>query len=89
MPANSTTTRSSLCANCLHQGNCAFEKQTTGPVLHCEMHALPSVPEPPARTQPKVTHAVAGKGLCGTCDHREHCALRVPDRIVLHCEHYQ
>lgn len=89
MPPYKTNTLTALCANCLHQGDCMFEKQANGPVLHCEMHALPSAPERQARTRPTVTHAVVGPGLCGSCEHRDHCALRIPERIVLHCEHYQ
>ena len=89
MPPNKTHTLTALCANCLYHGDCTFEKQAKDPVLHCELHTLPSAPERPARTRPTVTHAMVGPGLCGSCDHRDHCSLRVPDRIVLHCEHYQ
>ncbi|MBK9273668.1 MAG: hypothetical protein IPM49_03905 [Flavobacteriales bacterium] len=89
MPPNKITTPTTLCSNCLHHDSCMFEKQATAPVLQCELHALPLVPERPARTPDPISNGTSGGGLCATCDHRVHCALRTPDRIVLHCEHYQ
>jgi hypothetical protein len=75
--------------NCLHKGACAYERQATGPVFHCELHELPTVTAQAQRpTRPNMP-LETGAGLCATCDHRDHCALRSADRIILHCEHYQ
>lgn len=83
------TAGNSLCGNCMHQTNCIFRRQAVAPVVHCELHES-IVPRMngthQAWTPPTPTMAT---GLCATCDHRTHCTLRDPERMVMHCEQYE
>lgn len=85
----------SLCMNCVHSGHCVFERTSPTPVMQCDEHRVCTVDveEVPAASDPerKVGTApiFAPSGLCITCDHVATCTLRSPDRIVLHCAHYE
>lgn len=89
MPPTNHRSFPSLCVNCLHKGDCTYEQQATEPVIQCELHELAAVTARVHRPTPPNLPLEIGAGLCGTCDHRDHCALRSEDRIILHCEHYQ
>jgi len=79
----------SLCMNCVHSGRCVFERTAAGPVQQCDEHQVPTPPAPAPPPMVPVKNAFVPTGLCVTCDHVATCTLRSPDRIVLHCEHYE
>lgn len=76
-----------LCINCVYSGHCVFERSSVTPVLQCAEHRAP---RGAVREALSVHHAYsAPTGLCITCDHEKGCSLRSPEKIVLHCEHYE
>jgi hypothetical protein len=79
----------SLCTNCVHRGRCVFERTAAGPVQHCDEHLVIAPAQSAVPSVAPVVNDFVPTGLCVTCDHGTTCALRSPDRIVLHCEHYE
>ncbi len=89
MALTKTYTSPSLCTNCIYNGDCLYQRHALGPVLQCELHeTIPSNVITIAKVPVEVVLPRANE-LCTTCDHRTYCALRSPDRIVLHCGHFE
>lgn len=89
MALHKIITTSSLCMNCVHGGDCLFQQKATKPILRCELHRT-AEPMAKASLDPSyMKPAPAALELCTTCDHRTYCALRGPERIVLHCDHFE
>lgn len=78
----------SLCMNCLHSGHCVSERTTALPMLQCDEHRVRAVATKVTAYRPSPV-PFAPTGLCITCDHVQGCGLRSPEKIVLHCEHYE
>lgn len=75
--------------NCVHSGHCIFERTARTPVLHCAEHQVPVTAGKALPPVSRVIDSFVPTGLCITCDHVKTCSLRSPERIVLHCEHYE
>ena len=79
-----------LCYNCIYSGLCNIESQANTPIYHCEEHFVKGSDEKPFvannSKQTETTHYI---GLCSSCDHKENCALRRENEIIINCEHYQ
>ena len=78
-----------VCGNCVHDGDCVFQRNSPTTIIFCEEHEVERTIEPvhiPVRSGPVLPSV---PGLCGTCDHLKTCALRSKDRIIHHCEHYR
>ena len=83
-------TEPSLCMNCVHSGHCVFERTSPTAVLQCDEHLVKTSAPAPVQVAPQAaTNRTAPTGLCMNCDHVRTCGLRSPERIVLHCEHYE
>ncbi len=79
----------SLCMNCMHGGHCVFERTTPTAVWQCDEHLVKApAPAPVQAARPEAIWPVP-TGICVNCDHQRGCGLRAPERIVLHCEHYE
>ncbi len=78
-----------VCGNCVHGGNCVFQRTSLVPILLCEEHEVEPVIEPVhVTTRPEpITPSVSG--ICGTCDNFATCVLRSNEHITYHCEHYR
>ncbi|MCC6936639.1 MAG: hypothetical protein IT226_00320 [Flavobacteriales bacterium] len=88
-PSDRSTAFRSICINCVHDGNCAFQYTAATPILSCEEHEVERKQEPARILVPSIAPAPVIPGLCGSCVHAEQCALRDPERITYHCEHYE
>lgn len=78
-----------LCMNCVHGSHCVFERASATAVLQCDEHVVRTTTSNVARTAKEPRSFYVPTGLCTTCDHVNGCGLRSPERIVLHCEHYE
>ncbi|MBL0127927.1 MAG: hypothetical protein IPP83_10825 [Flavobacteriales bacterium] len=89
-PSGRSTASHSICTDCVHDGNCVFQRSSCTPILFCEEHEVERKQEEPVRaTMVNGVRTPVVPGLCGSCIHIEHCALRDPERITYHCEHYE
>lgn len=79
----------SLCMNCAHSGHCVFERTSPTAVLQCDEHIVKTGAPAPTKVSAQAAIWAAPTGLCMNCDHVRACGLRSPERIVLHCEHYE
>ena len=78
-----------ICANCVHNGHCVFQRTAGGPVTFCEEHETePALEAVRISVRQEITIPFV-PGLCGTCDHLNTCVLRSKDHITYHCEHYR
>jgi hypothetical protein len=84
-----TDLTTSVCHNCLHDGDCVLQRNSPTAITFCEEHAVETVLEPVRITAPEVPKAMAVHGLCGTCDNLLTCVLRSTEHITHHCEHYR
>jgi len=75
--------------NCVHSGHCVFERTSATPVMQCDEHLVPRAMIKEVVSAPRPRPYFAPSGLCITCDHVQGCGLRAPEKIVLHCEHYE
>ncbi len=82
-------TELSLCMNCVHSGHCVFERTAPTAVLQCDEHLVKASAPAPVKVVPQAPIWTVPTGLCVNCDHVRSCGLRSPERIVLHCEHYE
>ena len=83
-----------LCSACFYASACMNRSTPNKRVFECEEfcaeRCLPptfqeSLSEPRRKA---ATGDIVLKGLCSDCENREHCALRVPEGGVWHCEEY-
>ena len=88
-PSDRSTASRSICTNCMHDGDCAFQRNAAAPIHFCEEHEAERKQEPVRVMVASIAPAQTIPGLCGSCAHVEHCALRDPERITYHCEHYE
>jgi Zn ribbon nucleic-acid-binding protein len=87
----------SLCANCKHQGNCAFLQKTCTPIMECELYECGLSDKPrlmvvnkactPAEAYSESDDALLG--LCINCENLRDCRLPRPVGGVWMCEEYR
>jgi len=83
-----------LCSTCCYGSACMNRSTSDKRVFQCEEFCAerrlpPTLQESrskPRRKAPTDTGLL--KGLCSDCENREHCALRMPEGGVWHCEEY-
>jgi len=73
----------------MYSGDCLFQRQAPQPIQHCELHETISPKAVSTLNGASAKAATVPSGLCATCDHRTYCTLRSPERIVLHCDHFE
>lgn len=86
----------SLCANCIHQQDCAYLAGTASPIQHCEMYVcgpsarprLSLVQRGDGDAAYEVHEAAPSLGLCVNCENRGTCTLPKPLGGVWHCEEF-
>jgi hypothetical protein len=89
MALNKTNTSPSLCTNCMYNGDCLYQRHAQRPVVHCELHKTITSNLITIAKAPVEVVLPRANELCTTCDHRTYCVLRSPERIVLHCDHFE
>ena len=88
-PSEPYTTEQTICTGCIHDGDCVFQRNSATPILFCEEREVERKLEPVRAFATNGIHASVIPGLCGSCVHAENCALRDPERITYHCEHFE
>ena len=89
IPTGGTVASPTICTGCVHDGNCTFQSNSISPILLCEEREEERTLEPTHLMKAIKTVVPSVPGICGSCIHAEHCALRDPERITYHCEHYE
>jgi hypothetical protein len=87
----------SLCANCRHQGGCAFLQRACAPILECELYEcglsekprLMVVKKPCAYAEDLPESDDVLLGLCVNCENLRDCNLPKPAGGVWMCEEYR
>ena len=79
----------SICKGCVHDGDCVFQRSSATPIMFCEEREVERKLEPVRVMVASVVRIPDVPGLCGSCVHVENCALRNPEHITYHCEHYE
>lgn len=85
-----------LCSNCIHESNCALEKQG---LVHCGEHAVSPFAltdedvrdimyMEPEKKQEKQSSGKPVAGICMNCDKKRDCPYIQPGNVIWHCEEY-
>lgn len=83
-----------LCSTCSYGSACINQSTSDKRVFECEefcegRRLSPAFQE--NRSKPRLSNRTSDellKGLCSDCENRNHCALRMPEGGVWHCEEY-
>ena len=86
--------RRDLCSTCSSALTCVNLSSADMPKFECEEFSvngssrLSNLEDDAEPANASETSSVRSEGLCSDCTNRKHCALRMPEGGLWHCEEY-